>query len=363
MKTLITVAGRVSAGKSEIAKRVAKEMGLHIVQSYTTRQPRPEELKNGLENSDHIFISDEEFGKLTDIAAKTEINGIRYCTTMDVLNKSDIYVIDPIGIEDLKKTVGNRLHIVQFYIYAYEDIRCQRYIGRGESKDSFHSRNISESGQFLEYENNHGYDIIIYNNGNIDDAVSLMKQYLEIILEDRKEDKAAEEAPESSNDDVQSECEPSTAVEDEEALSEKAEPEPQSKCFTDSDDVDEVLKPEDAECDTDNAKTDDNSEDSESPESLFNLGFSLDDDDNDDEEESTEEVCDVEPEQYANADGSQDESNDMSEEFSLDDDEDNTEETRQSEDKAGCDCKSENDEHNDSADNSAPDYTEAVLLD
>lgn len=59
-----------------------------------------------MEHSDHIFISNEEYNKLQDIAAETEINGCRYCTTVEVLNQCDFYVIDPDGIDYLKKEHG-----------------------------------------------------------------------------------------------------------------------------------------------------------------------------------------------------------------------------------------------------------------
>lgn len=97
-KTIITVAGRTAAGKSSIAKKLSDKLGLKLLQSYTTRAPRPDESAD-LEHSDHIFISDDEFDKLQDIAAETTINGVRYCTTMGMLNQSDFYVIDPDGID------------------------------------------------------------------------------------------------------------------------------------------------------------------------------------------------------------------------------------------------------------------------
>lgn len=192
-KTIICVAGRNSAGKSLIAKKIAERHGLKVVQSYTTRKPRPEEIQNGLENSDHIFISDEEFDRLDGIVAQTTINGARYCTTIDMLKKCDLYVIDPNGIKDLKANAGKELHIVQFYIYANEDIRQSRYIARGESKAAFVKRNKDESPQFNAYEQDHGYDIVIYNNCDIDYAVDVMDSYISIILEQRIEEIEASE--------------------------------------------------------------------------------------------------------------------------------------------------------------------------
>ena len=183
-KTIITVAGRTAAGKSSIAKKLSDKLGLKLLQSYTTRAPRPDESAD-LEHSDHIFISDDEFDKLQDIAAETTINGVRYCTTMSMLNQSDFYVIDPDGIDYLKKNHSRDFRIVQFYVYAEEDIRKKRFEERGKTKNEFVNRNNAENKQFDEYEQNHEYDIIIFNNGNIDDAVEVMESYVTIVLEDR----------------------------------------------------------------------------------------------------------------------------------------------------------------------------------
>lgn len=179
---LITVAGRNGAGKSLIAKKVAEALGLNVVKSYATRKPRPEELEKGLENCDHIFVSDEEYNKLENITAETEINGARYCTTQEILDNSDIYVIDPKGIKDLKERCGSRYKILQFYIYADADKRAARFVARGEAKAKFEAREQSEDEQFCDYENNHGWDIIIYNNWDIDTAVKTMLGYVRPIM-------------------------------------------------------------------------------------------------------------------------------------------------------------------------------------
>lgn len=183
-KTIIAITGRTAAGKSVVAKKMAERLGLKVLQSYTTRQPRPDELAD-LEHSDHIFISNEEYNKLQDIAAETEINGCRYCTTVEALNQCDFYVIDPDGIDYLKKEHGKEFHIVQFYIYANDEIRKERFLQRGNAESDFESRNADESKQFNAYEQNHKYDIIIYNNRDIDYALNMMEPYIKIILEDR----------------------------------------------------------------------------------------------------------------------------------------------------------------------------------
>lgn len=161
---------------------MAEALGLNVVKSYATRKPRPEELEKGLENCDHIFVSDEEYDKLENITAETEINGARYCTTQEILDNSDIYVIDPKGIKDLKERCGSRYKILQFYIYADADKRAARFVARGETKAKFEAREQSEDEQFCDYENNHGWDIIIYNNWDVDAAVKTMLGYVRPIM-------------------------------------------------------------------------------------------------------------------------------------------------------------------------------------
>ena len=183
-KTIITIAGRTAAGKSIIAKKLAERLGLTVLKSYTTRAPRPDEIANPAD-ADHIFVSEAEYDKLTDIIAETCINGNRYCTTKEVLKNSDCYVIDPDGLSYLKKNLEPGFRLAQFYVYADEDIRKKRFMERGKSESEFRVRSDAENEQFSTYEDEHGYNIIIFNNGNIEDAVDIMESYVKLIIKDR----------------------------------------------------------------------------------------------------------------------------------------------------------------------------------
>ena len=183
-KTIITIAGRTAARKSIIAKKLAERLGLTVLKSYTTRAPRPDEIANPAD-ADHIFVSEAEYDKLTDIIAETCINGNRYCTTKEVLKNSDCYVIDPDGLSYLKKNLEPGFRLAQFYVYADEDIRKKRFMERGKSESEFRVRSDAENEQFSTYEDEHGYDIIIFNNGNIEDAVDIMESYVKLIIKDR----------------------------------------------------------------------------------------------------------------------------------------------------------------------------------
>lgn len=228
---LITVAGRNGAGKSLIAKKVAEALGLNVVKSYATRKPRPEELEKGLENCDHIFVSDEEYDKLENITAETEINGARYCTTQEILDNNDIYVIDPKGIKDLKERCGSRYKILQFYIYADADKRAARFVARGETKAKFETREQSEDEQFCDYENNHGWDIIIYNNWDIDTAVKTMLGYVRPIMTpviEARQKQAEEEFEKMMNPPAEEKVE-DAPIEEPAGMKEQQEDEPKAK--------------------------------------------------------------------------------------------------------------------------------------
>ena len=107
--------GRTASGKSSIAKAVCEKMGLKQVKSYTTRPARPGEDND---NADHYFITKEEFDLIMSehidrVAAYTKINDFEYCTTTDILDKSDIYVIDPDGVNILKTNCGDKYEFIE----------------------------------------------------------------------------------------------------------------------------------------------------------------------------------------------------------------------------------------------------------
>lgn len=181
--------GRTASGKSSIAKGVCEKMGLTQVVSYTTRPMRKSE-KNG---ADHIFITDEEAAKYEDdIAAYTEINGYKYFTTYDVIDKSDIYVIDPIGVDNLKIKCGDRYEFVEIYIRTPQDLSETRARLRGDKLKDFKQRWVAENQQFTDYENRHTFAWHLRNDRLFDESVDKVCSWIQIELDKRKEDANAE---------------------------------------------------------------------------------------------------------------------------------------------------------------------------
>lgn len=127
-ETLYLFVGKSASGKSTIANHLEAQYGHRQVWSYTTRPKRCEDEQY------HVFINDNEFDKLGELAAYTEYNGFRYGTTWEQLDQCSIYVIDPEGIETLLMNIGNRNRpICIIYFDAAVSTRIMRMIERDAS--------------------------------------------------------------------------------------------------------------------------------------------------------------------------------------------------------------------------------------
>ena len=176
--------GRTASGKSSIAKAVCKRMRLTQVVSYTTRPMRKSE-KNG---SDHIFITDEEVSQYEDdIAAYTEINGYKYFTTYDMIDKADIYVIDPIGVDNLKIKCGDRYEFIEIYIRTQQKLAEERARIRGDKLKDYKQRWVSENQQFTDYENRHTFAWHLRNDRPFEESVNKVCSWIQIELDKRNE--------------------------------------------------------------------------------------------------------------------------------------------------------------------------------
>ena len=126
MNPLYLFVGKSASGKTTIADLLESKYGLKQVRSYTTRKPRYEN------EPGHIFVSEQDFESLGDLAAYTFYNGNHYGTTFDQLNECSIYVIDPSGVETLlSKYIGRPIVILYFNASVYT--RINRMLDRGDS--------------------------------------------------------------------------------------------------------------------------------------------------------------------------------------------------------------------------------------
>ena len=166
---IFLIVGCSGSGKTTITEQLEQKYGLKSIQSYTTRKPR----YNG--ETGHIFISDEEFDKLTDMVAYTEFAGNRYCATAEQVENNDLYIIDPKGVDFFMKAYKGSKTPKIIFISSNLTTRYERMVGRAETKGKSHQEAIESSlariandaGEFYDYIQGQAWiDYVCKNNSN-----------------------------------------------------------------------------------------------------------------------------------------------------------------------------------------------------
>lgn len=137
-KPLYLFVGKSASGKTTIANLFEQEYGCKQVQSYTTRKPRYED------EIGHIFITDDEFNNLGELAAYTVYNGSKYGTTVQQVDECNIYVIDVTGVETLLKNYKTDRTIYIMYFDAGVHTRINRMLERGDHDSAIISRLLQD---------------------------------------------------------------------------------------------------------------------------------------------------------------------------------------------------------------------------
>ena len=177
--------GRTASGKTAISKAVCERMGLKRLISYSTK---PQGKKSD-EDYDHIYVRDEDLHRYEDdMAAYTEIDDFKYFSTFEQIENSDVYVIDPNGLDKLKIKCGNKYDFVEIYIRTPQKIAEQRAKMRGDKLKEFKQRWVSENKEFTEYENRHTFAWHLRNDRPFDESVNKVCSWVQIELDKRKED-------------------------------------------------------------------------------------------------------------------------------------------------------------------------------
>lgn len=158
---LLCLIGKTASGKDFLASKLCERTGLKQLISYTTRERRQNE------GDTHIFITDAEYQQLQDsgqIAAFTQIGQYKYCCTVQQLYENDIYVIDYIGLKNLRKLNLPGLRLVTVYINVPDEVRERRAITkRKDDKVKFRIRSVAEREQFREMLKNADFDYSVSN--------------------------------------------------------------------------------------------------------------------------------------------------------------------------------------------------------
>ena len=182
MNRKLVIVGRSSSGKDSMATCLKEQFGMEMLLSTTTRPPR----YTGEDT--HIFISEEEANQITERVAETVINGYQYFATRGQFEDCDIYIIDPVGLDELCKRAPDIDKCV-VYVNASKNTRKKRAIARAEDPKEaervFDLRHSDEGPMFTEFER------LVY----ADDLTEFHKRYpsvsVVITVENERCDKAA----------------------------------------------------------------------------------------------------------------------------------------------------------------------------
>lgn len=183
---LLCVMGRSASGKDTLVQKLCERTGLKQIISYTTRERRVNE------GETHIFISDDEYQKLEEsgqIAAFTQIGQHKYCCTISQLYKNNVYVIDPVGVENLRKLNLPNLRLVTVFINVPDSVRKERALNkRGDDKMKWIVRNRNESEQFRQMLRDADFDYAV-SNLNFPRAYSVLRWIatVEDVIKNNKE--------------------------------------------------------------------------------------------------------------------------------------------------------------------------------
>ncbi|MEJ3719207.1 AAA family ATPase [Paenibacillus polymyxa] len=170
MKKVFLLMGYSGSGKTEVAKAL-EGRGYNILQSYTTRKQRHEN------EWGHIFTTVERYEHLErekQIVAYSFFDNNHYFSTKEQLLETDVYVIDPDGIKDLKKRVPD-IEFVAIYLKVDKKTRYKRMLKRGDDID-MRLKRINEDGIKFR-KKRFDYQVINYE---LDKAVNVIDQIIKI---------------------------------------------------------------------------------------------------------------------------------------------------------------------------------------
>lgn len=174
---MIVLVGESASGKSSIEKYFVDNYGYNKIVSYTTRQPR----RNEVDGVDYHFISVEQFKSLKEQSffAETAIyNEWHYGVAKEDCTDDKVAVLTPHGLRQVSKLKD--INIISFYINVPRRDRLIKILQRGDSIEESYRRNLSDVGMFDGIEDE--VDYIINNVGYNKSIAEMSKEILHLIL-------------------------------------------------------------------------------------------------------------------------------------------------------------------------------------
>ena len=151
LKNLYCIIGKSGIGKTTAVDKLENEYGYKVLKSYTTRSPRREE------DTDHMYISLDEYADLDNKVVTCCFNGNFYCATADQIEDADLYVVDVQGVKELQSKYAGAKRIIFIQIVAPMEVCLERMLSRGDSEDAAWERlkhdytAFKDAGKLIDY--------------------------------------------------------------------------------------------------------------------------------------------------------------------------------------------------------------------
>ena len=183
MNNIYLIVGASGSGKTTVVEQLENKHNLKSIQSYNTRPKRSEN------ETGHIFVTNKEFDKLTDMVAYTKFDNNKYCATAEQVENNDLYVIDPKGIEYFHEHYHGNKGVKIIYIDSSLSTRYERMKNRAEENGVSFTEAINSSlrrvnndiNEFYDYfHGNATVDFTVINNENdkLADVVNKVYRYI-----------------------------------------------------------------------------------------------------------------------------------------------------------------------------------------
>lgn len=134
MKNIYCFVGPSGSGKTTLANRLSELYGYSVVKSYTTRLPRYEG------EDGYTFVTPEEFAALGEVHARAHYAGHDYGVTAELLDKNDLYVIEPSGVEFMRNEYAGGKGVVIIGLCVDPKTVEERMRLRGDSDEKIQER-------------------------------------------------------------------------------------------------------------------------------------------------------------------------------------------------------------------------------
>lgn len=166
---IIILVGKMASGKTTVANILSEEYGLEPIITYTTREPRKDEI----DDVDYHFISEDEFVKKAEegffMEHTKDQDGIFYGSAKSDYEMSDtdkVIVLDPSGADAIRQYEIHTQNFFTFIVYldAPEEVLVTRALDRGDGASYISERIGSESLKMSEFVVRHIFNYKITTN-------------------------------------------------------------------------------------------------------------------------------------------------------------------------------------------------------